>query len=105
MTMPSVGRADYTNGLGTRLDGAQTLKAGRDVVPAQSLLVERRLDIRMDLEDDRQLVRQGNDRRSPRLPSKAFLPAWVNRAAADAAIFGRCLLNRQIGRASCRERV
>src|SRR5256886_15448834 len=95
MTMPSVGRADYTNGLGTRLDGAQTLKAGRDVVPAQSLLVERRLDIRMDLEDDRQLVRQGNDRRSPRLPSKAFLPAWGNRAAAGAAIFGRCLLNRR----------
>src|SRR2546430_17639602 len=91
MTMPSVGRADYTNGLGTRLDGAQTLKAGRDVVPAQSLLVERRLDIRMDLEDDRQLVRQGNDRRPPRLPSKPFLPAPLNRPAAEDAIVGRCL--------------
>src|SRR6202171_2251070 len=64
--------ADYTKGLGARLNGAESLETGRDVVPAQRSLVERRLDVRMDLEDDRELVRQGNDRRAPGLASKAF---------------------------------
>ena len=93
MSMPSVGRADYTNGLGTRLDGAQTLKAGRDVVPAQSLLVERRLDVPMDLKHERELMRQGNNRRATGLTAKALFSARVDCAAMDAAVLGRRLLD------------
>lgn len=85
--------ADYTKGFGSRLNGAETLEAGRDVFPAQRSLVERCLDIGMDLEDDRKLVRQGNDRRSPGLSSKAFLPARVDGTAANAAVLGGCLLD------------
>src|SRR6202171_4521914 len=86
--------ADYTKGLGARLNGAESLETGRDVVPAQRSLVERRLDVRMDLEDDRELVRQGNDRRAPGLASKALLADGVHRAAPDAAVLGRRLLHR-----------
>ena len=48
----------------------------------------------MNLEDERELMRQGNDRRAPGLASKALLPAWVNGAAANAAVPGRRLLDR-----------
>jgi hypothetical protein len=64
--------ADYTKGLGVRLNGAKSLETGRDVVPAQRSLVERRLHVGMHLEHDRELVRQGNDRRAPGLASKAL---------------------------------
>ena len=53
MTVPSIGPADYTKGPRTRLNGAQTLQTGRDVIPADRSLVERGLDVRMDLEHDR----------------------------------------------------
>jgi len=36
-----------------RLNGAQALETGWDVVPTQRSLVERRLDVGMDLEYDR----------------------------------------------------
>jgi len=86
--------ADYTKGLGVGLNGAKSLEAGRDIVPAQRSLVERRLHIGMYLEHHRELVRQGNDWRAPGLASKAFLPDRVHGTAADAAVFGRCLLDR-----------
>ena len=86
--------ADYTKGPGARLNGAESLETGRDIVPAQRSLVERRLHIRMDLEHDRELVRQGNDRRAPGLASKTLLPDRVHGAAANAAVLGRCLLDR-----------
>src|SRR6267143_331072 len=53
--------ADYTKGLGVRLNGAKSLETGRDIVPAQRSLVERRLHVGMHLEHDRELVRQGSD--------------------------------------------
>ena len=86
--------ADYTKGLVGRLDRAESLKTSRDIVPAQRSLVERCLDVRMDLKDDRKLVRQGNDRRAPGLASKTLLPDRVHGTATNAAIFGRCLLDR-----------
>jgi hypothetical protein len=85
--------ADYTKGLGGRLNSAESLETGRDIVPAQRSLVERCLDVGMHLEDDRELVRQGNDRRAPGLASKTLLPDRVHGAAANAAILGRCLLD------------
>jgi len=86
--------ADYTKGLGARLNSAESLETGRDIVPAQRSLVERRLHVGVDLEHDRELMRQGNDRRAPGLASKTLLPDRVHGAAANAAIFGRCLLDR-----------
>src|SRR3982074_3303847 len=86
--------ADYTNGLGARLNGAQSLEAGRDIVPAQRALVERGLHVRVHLEHDRELVRQRNDRRASGLAPKALLPDRVHGAAANAAVLGRCLLDR-----------
>jgi hypothetical protein len=96
MAVPEKESADYTERLAARLNGAKTLKTGGDVLPAKRSIVERGLDIRMDLEDDRELVRQGNDRRSPGLTSQAFLPAWVDGAAADAAVPGRGLLDGRV---------
>jgi hypothetical protein len=96
MAVPEKESADYTERLEARLNSAKTLKTGRDVLPAKRSIVERGLDIRMDLEDDRELVRQGNDRRSPGLTSQAFLPVWVHGAAADAAVPGRGLLDRRV---------
>jgi len=93
MAVPEKESADYTEGLGLRLNGAQTLETGRDVLPAKGSIVQGRLDVRVDLEDDRKLVRQGNDRRSPGLTSKAFLPVGVDGTAANAAIPGRGLLD------------
>jgi hypothetical protein len=86
--------ADYTKGLGARLNGAQSLETGRDIVPAQRSLVERRLHVGMDLEHDRELMRQGNDRRTSGLASQALLPDRVHGAAANAAVLGRGLLDR-----------
>src|SRR4030088_811194 len=86
--------ADYTKGLDARLNGAESLEAGRDIVPAQRALVERRLHVRMHLEHDRELVRQGNDRHRPALATKAFLPNRVHGTAANAAVLGGCLLDR-----------
>ena len=88
--------ADYTKGLGVRLNGAKSLKAGRDVVPAQRSLVERCLHVGMDREHHRELVRQGNDGRAPGLASKALVPDRVHGAAADAAVLGRRLLDRSL---------
>src|SRR5438270_12200541 len=93
MAAPQKGSADYTEGLGERLDGAKTLETGRDIIPAEGSVVERRLDVGMDLEDDRELVRQGNDRRPAGLASKPFLPVGVDGTAADAAVPGGCLLD------------
>jgi hypothetical protein len=86
--------ADYTKGLGGRLNGAKSLEAGRDIVPAQRSLVERCLHVGMYLEHYRELVRQGNDRRAPGLTSKALLPDRVHGTAANAAVLGRRLLDR-----------
>jgi hypothetical protein len=86
--------ADYTKGLVGRLDSAESLETGRDIVPTQRSLVERCLNVRMDLEHDRKLVRQGNDWRAPGLASKTLLPDRVHGAATNAAILGRCLLDR-----------
>ena len=77
-----------------RLNGAKSLETGRDVVPAQRSLVERCLHVGMYLEHDRELVRQGNDRRAPGLAPKTLVPDRVHGTAADAAVLGRCLLNR-----------
>src|ERR1700682_3020430 len=86
--------ADYTKGPGARLNGAESLEAGRDIVPAQRSLVERCLHVGMHLEHDRELVRQGNDRRAPGLASKALLSDRVHCAALNAAVLGRCLFDR-----------
>jgi hypothetical protein len=86
--------ADYTKGPEGRLNGAESLETGRDIVPAQRSLVERRFHVRVDLEHDRELVRQGNDRRASGLASKTLLPDRVNGATANAAVLGRCLLDR-----------
>ena len=86
--------ADYTKGLGARLNGAKSLETGRDIVPAQRSLVERGLDVGMNLKHDGQLMRQGNDRRAPGLASKTLLADRVHGAAANAAVLGRCLLDR-----------
>src|SRR2546425_7007918 len=93
MAAPKKGSADYTEGIGERLNGAKTLEPGRDVLPAERSVVERRLDVGMDLEDDRELVRQGNDRRPAGLTSKPFLPVGVDGTAADAAVSCGCLLD------------
>src|SRR2546428_12254366 len=76
-----------------RLTGAQSLETDRNVLPPEAPVIERRLDVPMDLKNDGELVRQGNDRRAPGLTSKAFLPAWVHPAAADAAVLGGSLLD------------
>jgi len=47
----------------------------------------------MDLEYERELMRQGNDRRASGLTSKALLPARVHGTATNAAVLGRCLLD------------
>src|SRR5437763_13488580 len=86
--------ADYTKGLGPRLNGAQSQEAGRNIVPAQRSLVERRLHVGMHLEHDRELVRQGNDWRAPGLATKALLPDRVHGTTANAAVLGCCLLDR-----------
>src|SRR5438270_9451129 len=85
--------ADHTKAVGVRLNGAQALQTRRDVLPSETSVVERGLDIPMDLENDRELMRQGNDGRAPGLTSKAFLPARVHTAAADTAVLGGGLLD------------
>jgi hypothetical protein len=93
---PLTGAADYTERVGTEragLDRAESLKTGRDVFPAEASVIERRLDIPMDLENQRELMRQGNDRRATGLTSKALFPAWVDGAATNAAVPGRDLLD------------
>src|SRR3989442_11117855 len=93
MADPEKGSADYTKGARMRLTGAQSLETDRNVLPPEAPVIERRLDVPMDLKNDGELVRQGNDRRAPGLTSKAFLPAWVHPAAADAAVLGGGLLD------------
>jgi len=88
--------ADYTKGVAVRLNGAESLETGRDIVPAHRSLVERRLHVRMHLENDRELVRQGDNWCAPGLLSKALLPDRVHRAATNAAVLGRCLLDRSL---------
>src|SRR5438128_11782366 len=63
--------ADYTKGLGARLNSAESLETGRDIVPAQRSLVERRLHVGVDREHDREVVRLGNDRLAPRRATTA----------------------------------
>jgi len=86
--------ADYTEGLGGRLNGAESLETGRDVFPAKRSVVERGLDVPMDLEHQRELMRQGNDGRATGLASKALLTAGVYGTTTNAAVLGRCLLDR-----------
>jgi hypothetical protein len=93
MAVPEKESADYTKRPEVRLYGAKALKAGRDVFPAKRSIVERCLDVRVDLEDDRELVRQGNDRRPPRLTAKPLLPVGVDGTAVDTAVLGRRLLD------------
>src|ERR1700704_275280 len=76
-----------------RLNGAQPLKTGRDIFPAEGSVVERGLDVSMNLKHEGELMRQGNDRRATGLTSKAFLAARVQRAATNAAVLGRRLLD------------
>ena len=47
----------------------------------------------MDLEHERKLMRQGNDRRATGLTSKALLPIGVHRTTTNAAVFGGYLLD------------
>src|SRR3984893_3007742 len=96
MADPSRGAADYTERVGrgrSGLNGSESLKTGRDVFSAEGLVIKRRLPVPMDLEDERELMRQGNDRRATGLASKALLPARVHRTATNAAVLGRCLLD------------
>jgi hypothetical protein len=76
-----------------RLARTQPQQTGWDVFPTEASAVERGLDVRMDLEHHRKLVRQGNDRRSPSLTSQALLTVGVKRAARNAAVLGRRLLH------------
>ncbi len=78
------------------LNRPESLETGRDVFPAERSVVERRLDVPMDLEHERELVRQGKDGRATGLASKAFLPIGVHGAAPDAAVLGSCLLDRRL---------
>ena len=48
----------------------------------------------MDLKHERELMRQGNNRRATGLTAKALFSARVDCAAMDAAVLGRCLLDR-----------
>jgi hypothetical protein len=91
------GAADYTERVRRERAGLncpESLEAGRDVLPAEGSVVERGLDVTMDLEDEGELMRQRNDGRSTGLASKAFLPVRVHGAAPDAAVLGCCLLDR-----------
>src|SRR6266576_780577 len=93
---PLRGGADYTERVGRErsgLNGSQALQTRRDVLPAEGSVVERCLDIPMDLEHERKLMRQGNDRRAPGLTSKALYTARVDCTAVDAAVLGGCLLD------------
>ena len=93
---PLKGGADYTERVGTkgtRLDRPQPLQTGRDVFPAEDSVVERRLHVPVDLKHERELMRQGNDRRATGLTAKALLTAGVDCTATDAAVPGRCLLD------------
>src|SRR2546421_5941094 len=96
MADPSQGAAHYTERVGTEpagLDSAESLQTGGDVLPAEGSVVERGLDVPVDLEHERELMRQGNDRCAPCLTSEALLPVGVHRATTNAAIFGGCLLD------------
>ena len=96
MADPLQGAAHYTERVGTEragLDGAEPLQTGRDVFPAERAVVERRLDVPVDLEHQRELMRQGNDRCAPSLTSKALLPIGVHRTTTNAAVFGGYLLD------------
>src|ERR1700694_405514 len=93
---PLTGGADYTERVGTEragLNRPEALKTGWDVFPAKGSVVERRFDVPMDLEHERELMRQGNDRRATGLTSKALFPAGVQGAATNAAVLRRCLLD------------
>src|SRR2546428_923990 len=48
----------------------------------------------MDLKHERELMRQGNNRRATGLTAKALFSARVDCAAMVAAVLGRCLLDR-----------
>src|SRR2546427_3303882 len=78
---------------GTGLDRPQPLQTGRDVLPAEGSVVERGLDVPVDLKHERELMRQGNDRRATGLTSKALFAARVDCTAMDAAVPGRGLLD------------
>src|SRR3989442_7134397 len=96
MPCRSRGAADYTERVGGEpagLNRSESLETGRDVFPAEGSVVERGLDVPVDLKDERELMRQGNDRRAMGLTAKALFAARVQRAAADAAVLGRCLLD------------
>src|SRR2546425_6577097 len=96
MPCPSRGAADYTERVGGEpagLNRSESLETGRDVFPAEGSVVERGLDVPVDLKDERELMRQGNDRRAMGLTAKALFAARVQRAAANAAVLGRCLLD------------
>jgi hypothetical protein len=95
------GSADYTKGIEGTLDGAQSLETRWGILPPQGALVERALDVSMNLEDDRQLVRQRHDWRAPRLASKPFLPIGIQSAATDAAVFRRYLLDGGLTTRTC----
>src|SRR3989442_10013813 len=96
MPCPSRGSADYTGRVGGEpagLNRSESLETGRDVFPAEGSVVERGLDVPVDLKDERELMRQGNDRRAMGLTAKALFAARGQRAAANAAVLGRCLLD------------
>src|SRR2546425_1904774 len=104
MLHPSRGGADYTERVRTErtwLDGSESLQTGRDVFPAEGSVIERRLDVPVDLKHERELVRQGNDGRAPGLTSKALFAARVHGAAPDTAVLGRCLLDGGVTSRTC----
>src|SRR5260370_2735999 len=93
------GAADYTERVRRERAGLncpESLEAGRDVFPTERSVIERCFDVAMDLEHERELMRQGNDGRATGLASKAFLPIGVHGAAPDAAVLGCCLLDRRL---------
>jgi hypothetical protein len=93
---PLTGAADYTERVGTEragLNGSEALKTRWDVFPPEGSVVERRLDVPMDLEHEGKLMRQGNDRRATGLASEALFPVRVNGATTNAAVLGRYLVD------------
>src|SRR2546427_12818503 len=66
MPCPSRGAADYTERAGGEpagLNRSESLETGRDVFPAERLVVERGPDVPVGLEDERGAQRPGGCRR------------------------------------------
>ena len=80
---------------GRVLSGAEALQSGRHVL-AGDAAVQRRLHVRVHLEDDGELVGQRYDPAASGLISEALLANGVEGATPDAAVAGGRLVDRTI---------